>query len=119
MHVFRSAGRSPSRPGIPIRTGVFFGVARAWARVAQLRREDSQPPGQSGLLSQGVRSPAPRIWSPRGESGDLTATARGQSWKSHSSHPGICLGVSCGAGIPLASREPRPVPENASWAPLR
>ena len=88
-------------------------------RGAQLGRQDSQPPGQSGLLSQGVRSPATRNWSPRGESGDLTATARGQSWKSHSSHPGVRLGGSCGAGVPLASREPRPEPEKADWAPLR
>ena len=88
-------------------------------RGAQLGREDSQPPGQSGLLSQGVQSPAPRDWSSSGRvrrpDRDCPGAVVEEPQFSSRRSPGCELWSRNPAGQPRTQTGPG----NADWEPSR
>ena len=88
-------------------------------RGAQLGREDSQPPGQSGLLSQGVQSPAPRDWSSSGRVRRPDRDCPGAVVEEPQFSPGRSPGCGLWSRNPAGQPRTQTGPGNADWAPSR
>ena len=88
-------------------------------RGAQLGRQDSQPPGQSGLLSQGVQSPAPRDWSSSGRVQRPDRDCPGAVVEEPQFSPGRSPGCGLWSRNPAGQPRTQTGPGNADWAPSR